>query len=298
MSNPLMLSGDAAAEALLDRAQSELALLEVKPHLHVVRLGDDPASVSYTRMKARRAKKIGLESTLTELPSDTSEAALLELIARLNADSATHGILVQLPFPKGSAVRESVILEAIDPDKDVDGLHIVNVGRLWSGREGLRPCTPAGIISMLDFYGVSLAGKSVVIVNRSQLVGKPLAALCLERNATVTIAHSRTADLEAVTRAADVLVTAVGRVGFITSEMVKPGAVVIDVSINRIVVDGADRLVGDCASDVFEVAGAITPVPGGVGPMTVSHLLYNTVLAAKRQLERANRTSSRQASSG
>ena len=298
MSNPLMLSGDAAAEALLDRAQSELALLEVKPHLHVVRLGDDPASVSYTRMKARRAKKIGLESTLTELPSDTSEAALLELIARLNADSLTHGILVQLPFPKGSAVRESVILEAIDPDKDVDGLHIVNVGRLWSGREGLRPCTPAGIISMLDFYGVSLAGKSVVIVNRSQLVGKPLAALCLERNATVTIAHSRTADLEAVTRAADVLVTAVGRVGFITAQMVKPGATVIDVSINRIVVDGADRLVGDCASDVFEIAGAITPVPGGVGPMTVSHLLYNTVLAAKRQLERANRTSSRQASSG
>ena len=292
MSNPLLLAGDAAAEALLNRAQSELALLEVTPHLHVVRLGDDPASVSYTRMKARRAKKIGLESTLTELPADTSEAALLELIARLNADPLTHGILVQLPFPKGSAVREAVILEAIHPDKDVDGLHVVNVGRLWSGREGLRPCTPAGIISMLDFYGINLAGKSVVIVNRSQLVGKPLAALCLERNATVTIAHSRTTDLEAVTRAADVLVTAVGRVGFITPQMVKPGATVIDVSINRIVVDGADRLVGDCASGVFEIAGAITPVPGGVGPMTVSHLLYNTVLAAKRQLEAAHGRSS------
>lgn len=291
MSSPLLLSGDAAAEALLNRAQSELALLSVKPHLHVVRLGDDPASVSYTRMKARRAKKIGLESTLTELPSDTSEAALLELIGQLNADPLTHGILVQLPFPKGSAVRESVILEAIHPDKDVDGLHVVNVGRLWSGREGLRPCTPAGIISMLDFYGVELSGKSVVIVNRSQLVGKPLAALCLERNATVTIAHSRTHDLASVTRAADILVTAVGRVGFITKRMVKSGAVVIDVSINRIVVDGADRLVGDCASDVFEVAGAITPVPGGVGPMTVSHLLYNTVLAAKRQLEQGNHTS-------
>ncbi len=292
MSNPLLLSGDAAAAALLDRAQSELASLLVKPHLHVVRLGDDPASVSYTRMKARRAKKIGLESTLTELPSDTSEAALLELIAALNADPLTHGILVQLPFPKESAVREAVVLEAIHPDKDVDGLHVVNVGRLWSGREGLRPCTPAGIISMLDFYGIDLARKSVVIVNRSQLVGKPLAALCLERNATVTIAHSRTADLEAVTRAADVLVTAVGRVGFITPEMVKPGGVVIDVSVNRIVVDGADRLVGDCASGVFDVAGAITPVPGGVGPMTVSHLLYNTVLAAKRQLERSQSTSS------
>ena len=286
MSNPLLLSGDAAAEALLTRARAELALMSDTPHLHVVRLGDDPASVSYTRLKARRAKRIGLHSTLTELPADTSEAALLELIADLNADPLTHGILVQLPFPKGSAVRESVILAAIDPDKDVDGLHVVNVGRLWSGREGLRPCTPAGIISLLDFYGLSLVGKSVVIVNRSQLVGKPLAALCLERNATVTIAHSRTNDLEAVTRAADVLVTAVGRVGFITAGMVKPGATVIDVSINRIVVDGADRLVGDCASGVFEVAGAITPVPGGVGPMTVSHLLYNTVLAAKRQLER------------
>ena len=286
MSNPLLLSGDAAAEALLTRARAELALMSDTPHLHVVRLGDDPASVSYTRLKARRAKKIGLHSTLTELPADTSEAALLELIADLNADPLTHGILVQLPFPKGSAVRESVILAAIDPDKDVDGLHVVNVGRLWSGREGLRPCTPAGIISLLDFYDLSLVGKSVVIVNRSQLVGKPLAALCLERNATVTIAHSRTNDLEAVTRAADVLVTAVGRVGFITAGMVKPGATVIDVSINRIVVDGADRLVGDCASGVFEVAGAITPVPGGVGPMTVSHLLYNTVLAAKRQLER------------
>ena len=293
MSNPLLLSGDAAAEALLNRARDELASLIVKPHLHVVRLGDDPASVSYTRMKARRAKRIGLDSTLTELPADTSEAKLLELIAVLNADLLTHGILVQLPFPKGSAVRESVILEAIDPDKDVDGLHIVNVGRLWSGREGLRPCTPAGIISMLDFYGVDLSGKSVVIVNRSQLVGKPLAALCLERNATVTIAHSRTANLEAVTRAADVLVTAVGRVGFITKQMIKPGAVVIDVSINRIVVDGADKLVGDCANDVFEVAGAITPVPGGVGPMTVSHLLYNTVLAAKRQFAQANQALNR-----
>jgi methylenetetrahydrofolate dehydrogenase (NADP+)/methenyltetrahydrofolate cyclohydrolase len=286
MSNPLILAGDPAAEALLNRARDELATLSVKPHLHVVRVGDDPASVSYTRMKARRAKKVGLESTLSELPADTTEAALLEFIGKLNNDLGTHGILVQLPFPKGSPIREAVILEAISPDKDVDGLHVVNVGRLWSGRAGLRPCTPAGIISLLDHYCIDLAGKSVVIVNRSQLVGKPLAALCLERNATVTIAHSRTADLGSVTRAADVLVTAVGRVGFITPEMVKPGATVIDVSINRIVLDGADKLVGDCAEGVWQVAGAITPVPGGVGPMTVSHLLYNTVLAAKQQLER------------
>jgi methylenetetrahydrofolate dehydrogenase (NADP+) / methenyltetrahydrofolate cyclohydrolase len=284
MSNPLILAGDPAAEALLNRAKEEMASLSVKPLLHVVRVGDDPASVSYTRMKARRAKRIGMDSALTELPATTTEAALLEFIGKLNADPGTHGILVQLPFPKESGIREAAILGAINPEKDVDGLHVVNVGRLWSGREGLRPCTPAGIISMLDHYGIDLSGKSVVIVNRSQLVGKPLAALCLERNATVTIAHSRTQDLGAVTRGADVLVTAVGRVGFITREMVRPGATVIDVSINRIVVDGADKLVGDCDEAVFEVAGAITPVPGGVGPMTVSHLLYNTVLAAKRQI--------------
>jgi methylenetetrahydrofolate dehydrogenase (NADP+) / methenyltetrahydrofolate cyclohydrolase len=284
MSNPLILSGDPAAEALLNRAKEEMASLSVKPLLHVVRVGDDPASVSYTRMKARRAKRIGMDSALTELPATTTEAELLEFIGKLNADPGTHGILVQLPFPKESGIREAAILGAINPEKDVDGLHVVNVGRLWSGREGLRPCTPAGIISMLDHYGIDLSGKSVVIVNRSQLVGKPLAALCLERNATVTIAHSRTRDLGAVTRGADLLVTAVGRVGFITPEMVRPGATVIDVSINRVVVDGADKLVGDCDPAVFEVAGAITPVPGGVGPMTVSHLLYNTVLAAKRQI--------------
>ena len=282
MSNPLILAGDPAAEALLNRAKAELQLLPVKPHLHVVRVGDDPASVSYTRMKTRRAKKIGLDSTLTELPATTTEAQLLEFVRGLNADPNTHGILVQLPFPKESGISEATILEAISPDKDVDGLHVINVGRLWSGRDGLRPCTPAGIISMLDHYGISLAGKSVVIINRSQLVGKPLAALCLERNATVTIAHSRTQDLAGVARGADVLVTAVGRVGFITASMVNPGATVIDVSTNR-TEDG--HLTGDCAPDVQEVAGAISPSPGGVGPMTVSHLLYNTVLAAKRQLE-------------
>ncbi len=282
MSNPLILAGDPAAEALLNRAKAELQLLPVKPHLHVVRVGDDPASVSYTRMKTRRAKKIGLDSTLTELPATTTEAQLLEFVRGLNADPNTHGILVQLPFPKESGISEATILEAISPDKDVDGLHVINVGRLWSGRDGLRPCTPAGIISMLDHYGISLAGKSVVIINRSQLVGKPLAALCLERNATVTIAHSRTQDLAGVARGADVLVTAVGRIGFITASMVKPGATVIDVSTNR-TEDG--HLTGDCAPDVQEVAGAISPSPGGVGPMTVSHLLYNTVLAAKRQLE-------------
>ena len=280
------LAGDPAAAALLERARTTMLELPSTPHLHVVRVGDDPASVSYTRLKARRAKKIGLQSSLHELPEGTSEAQLLEFVTRLNADPNANGILVQLPFPKGSGIREHVILEAIHPDKDVDGLHPVNVGRLWSGRNGLRPCTPAGIISMLDFYGVGLEGKSVVIVNRSQLVGKPLAALMLERNATVTLAHSRTQDLPAVMRGADVLVTAVGRAGFVTADMVKPGAVVIDVSVNRVVdAAGNEKLVGDCVPEIANVAAALTPVPGGVGPMTVSHLLYNTVLAAKLQLE-------------
>jgi methylenetetrahydrofolate dehydrogenase (NADP+) / methenyltetrahydrofolate cyclohydrolase len=279
-----ILAGDPAAAALLERARQEMLELPFVPHLHVVRLGDDPASVSYTRMKARRAIKVGLHSTLHELAASTSEAELLGFVQRLNADPAANGILVQLPFPKGSGIRESVILGAIHPDKDVDGLHPTNVGRLWSGQPGLRPCTPAGTISMLDHYGISLEGKHVVIINRSQLVGKPLAALALERNATVTLAHSRTKDLPTLTRSADVLVTAVGRVDFITAQMVKPGAVVLDVSINRIVdSSGADKLVGDCAAGVSDVAGALTPVPGGIGPMTVSHLLYNTVLAAKLQ---------------
>ena len=284
MSEAQILAGDPAAAALLDRARQEMLELPFVPHLHVIRVGDDPASISYTRLKARRAIKIGLESTLHELPADTSEAELFKFVQRLNADVNANGILVQLPFPKGSSIRESVIIGAIHPDKDVDGLHPLNVGRLWSGQPGLRPCTPAGTISMLDHYGISLEGKHVVIVNRSQLVGKPLAALALERNATVTLAHSRTTDLPSVTRSADVLVTAVGRANFITPEMVKPGAVVLDVSVNRITDSGgAEKLVGDCAAGVSSVASALTPVPGGIGPMTVSHLLYNTVLAAKLQ---------------
>jgi methylenetetrahydrofolate dehydrogenase (NADP+) / methenyltetrahydrofolate cyclohydrolase len=284
MSEAQILAGDPAAAALLERAKQEMLELSFIPHLHVIRVGDDPASISYTRLKARRAVKIGLASTLHELPADTTEAQLLEFVEKLNAAPSAHGILVQLPFPKGSSIREAVIIGAIHPNKDVDGLTPINVGRLWSGQPGLRPCTPAGTISMLDHYGISLEGKHVVIVNRSQLVGKPLAALVLERNATVTLAHSRTKDLPSVTRTADVLVTAVGRPNFIMPEMVKTGAVVLDVSVNRITdSSGAEKLVGDCATGVSDVAAALTPVPGGIGPMTVSHLLYNTVLAAKLQ---------------
>jgi methylenetetrahydrofolate dehydrogenase (NADP+)/methenyltetrahydrofolate cyclohydrolase len=284
MSTARILAGDPAAAALLERARTEMLALPITPHLHVVRVGNDPASVSYTRMKARRAIKVGLESSLHELPADISEAQLLEFVHTLNADPSANGILVQLPFPKGSGIREHVIIEAVHPDKDVDGLHTVNVGRLWAGRPGLRPCTPAGIISMLDHYGIGIEGQHVVIVNRSQLVGRPLVALMLERNATVTIAHSRTHDLPGVMRSADILVTAVGRAGFVTSDMVKPGATVVDVSTNRVPTeDGQGKLVGDCRPEVLDVAGAVTPSPGGVGPMTVSHLLYNTVLAAKLQ---------------
>lgn len=279
------LAGDPAAESLLNRAKLEMQSLSTVPHLHVVRIGDDPASVSYTRMKARRAKRVGLESTLTELPETTTEAQLLEFIGKLNNDPGTHGILVQLPFPKASGISETRVLESIHPDKDVDGLHVVNIGRLWAGQPGLRPCTPAGIITMLDFYSVLIEGQRVVIINRSQLVGRPLAALMLERNATVTIAHSRTRDMASITREADILISAVGRVNFITPEMIKPGAAVIDVSTNRVTDEhGESKLTGDVRADVWDVASAVSPSPGGVGPMTVAHLLYNTVLAAKRQL--------------
>ncbi|HWG84233.1 MAG TPA: tetrahydrofolate dehydrogenase/cyclohydrolase catalytic domain-containing protein [Deinococcales bacterium] len=283
MSNPTLqarsLPGDAVANAVLERAREIMATLPVTPHLHVVRVGEDPASVSYVKTKANRAKRIGLESTVHALPDDTSEGDLLELVRRLSLDEEAHGMLVQLPFPPGSSIRKERVLEAIHPDKDVDGLTAVNIGRLWSDEPGLRPCTPAGVISLLDHYGVELKGRRAVIIGRSNLVGKPLAALMLARHATVTLAHSRTQDLAAVAREADVLVAAVGKAGVVTRDMVRPGATVIDVGINR--VDG--QIVGDVSPDVAEVAGALTPVPGGVGLLTVAHLLLNTVLAARQQ---------------
>jgi methylenetetrahydrofolate dehydrogenase (NADP+) / methenyltetrahydrofolate cyclohydrolase len=285
MSETLILAGDPAAEALLERAKRLMQTLAQAPKLVVVRIGEDPASIYYTRMKARRAKKIGMASALHELAADVDESTVLALIASLNADPSVSGILVQLPFPPGSAVGQARVLAAIDPAKDVDGLHVQNAGRLWSDQPGLLPCTPAGVMVLLDHYGLSVAGKRVVIVGRSVLVGRPLAALMLGRHATVTIAHSRTADLGAVTREADILVAAVGRPQMIRAAMVKPGAVVVDVGINRVTTSDGEgnetsHLVGDVHPEVAEVASAITPVPGGVGPMTVAHLLYNTVLAA------------------
>lgn len=281
----IKLLGNPAAEAQLERVRLAVEAMPTRPHLNVIRIGDDPASVSYTLLKTKKARAVGMSSTLTELPANTTQLQLLELIGALNRDPGTHGILVQLPLPAGSQIDQDTVLEAIHPDKDVDGLHTANTGRLWSGQRGLRPCTAVGILNLLDFYGTtSLEGTHVVIVNASPLVGKPLAALMLERLATVTVAHKATRDLGRVTRQADLLVTATGCLNLISGEMVKPGAIVIDVSINRIA--GSPKLYGDCQAGVWDVASAVTPVPGGVGPMTVAQLLENTLLAAQHLIQR------------
>lgn len=277
-----VLAGPPAAQALLDDARERAAKLPRRPELHVIRLGEDPASVSYVSLKEQKALEVGLGSTVHALPAATTQAELLALIERLNADSTVSGLLVQLPLP--AAIDSERILNAISPDKDVDGFHPVNVGRLWTGAPALPPCTPAGVVRMLDHYGLPIAGQRVVIVGRSNIVGKPLAALLLARDATVTIAHSRTPNLAAVTRQADIVVAAVGRPHLITAEMIREGAVVIDVGVNRVgqTKSGKAKLAGDVHPGVAEVAAALTPVPGGVGPMTVAHLIMNTVLAAER----------------
>lgn len=244
--------------------------------LAVVIVGEDPASQVYVNAKHKACELVGIESKQIALKSDTSEAELLSLVQTLNQDQAVQGILVQLPLPK--QISEQRIIEAIDPHKDVDAFHPYHVGKLMIGDADLLPCTPAGCMQLIASTGVDLVGKHAVIVGRSNIVGKPMSMLLLHRSATVTICHSKTADLAAVCRAADILVAAVGVPQLITAEMVKPGAIVIDVGINRLS-DG--RLVGDVAFDeVRAVCGAITPVPGGVGPMTIATLLQNTVTAA------------------
>ncbi|WP_034358188.1 bifunctional 5,10-methylenetetrahydrofolate dehydrogenase/5,10-methenyltetrahydrofolate cyclohydrolase [Deinococcus phoenicis] len=278
-----LLAGAPAAEALLADAAARAARLSAPPYLVMVRLGDDPASVSYVRGKDRKAREVGLSSTVHALPETTTQAELLDLIARLNADDRVNGILVQLPLP--AQISEQAALHAIDPRKDVDGFHPLNVGELWAGRPALRPCTPAGILALLDHYRIAVAGQRAVVVGRSHIVGRPLAGLLLNRDATVTLAHSRTPDLGAVTREADLLCVAVGQAHLITPDMVKPGATVIDVGINRVPGEkgGKAHLTGDVHPDAAQVAGAITPVPGGVGPMTIAQLLANTVTAAEMQ---------------
>ncbi len=277
-----VLAGPPAAQALLDEAARRAAALPRRPELHVIRLGEDPASVSYVSLKERKALEVGLGSTVHALPDATSQAELLTLIERLNADPAVSGLLVQLPLP--AQIDSARVLEALSPDKDVDGFHPVNVGRLWTGAPALPPCTPAGVLALLDHYQVPIEGQWVVIVGRSNIVGKPLAALLLARHATVTLAHSRTANLAALTRQADVVVAAVGQPHLITPQMVRPGAVVVDVGVNRVgqTKSGKARLAGDVHPEVAEVAAALTPVPGGVGPMTVAQLIMNTVVAAER----------------
>lgn len=250
------------------------------PGLAVVLVGNDPASEVYVRNKVRQSEECGISSYEYKRDASCSEQELLALIASLNANDAVHGILVQLPLPKH--INTEVILESILPEKDVDGFHPVNVGRLSSGMEGLVPCTPYGAMALIQSVHPKLDGLNAVVVGRSNIVGKPMAQLLLARNCTVTIAHSRTRDLPAVVRQADILVAAVGQSEFIRGDWIKPGACVIDVGINRVsATDGSTRLLGDVAFDeATSVAGAITPVPGGVGPMTIACLLRNTLVAA------------------
>ncbi|MBC7138382.1 MAG: bifunctional methylenetetrahydrofolate dehydrogenase/methenyltetrahydrofolate cyclohydrolase FolD [Defluviimonas sp.] len=253
----------------------------ITPGLAVVLVGEDPASEVYVRNKGRQTREAGMASFEHKLPADAPEADLLALIARLNADPAVHGILVQLPLP--AQMSADLVINAIDPAKDVDGFHILNVGRLATGQKAMVPCTPLGCLMMLRRHPGSLSGLNAVVVGRSNIVGKPMAHLLLAESCTVTVAHSRTRDLAAVCRGADILVAAVGRPGMITGDMVKPGATVIDVGINRVEREGRTRLVGDVDfASAASVAGAITPVPGGVGPMTIACLLANTLTATCR----------------
>ncbi len=252
------------------------------PGLAVILVGEDPASAVYVRNKVRTTEAVGFRSLEYRLPAETAEADLLSLIDRLNGDPGVHGILVQLPLPAG--LNADTIVARISPAKDVDGLHQQNIGALWSGTPGMVPCTPLGCALLLKALHPDMSGMNAVVIGRSPLVGKPMAALLLAENCTVTIAHSRTRDLPARCRTADILVAAVGRPLMVRGDWVKPGATVIDVGINR--VDGADgksRLVGDVAyEEAHGVAAAITPVPGGVGPMTIACLMRNTALAAHR----------------
>ncbi|GAA4899314.1 bifunctional methylenetetrahydrofolate dehydrogenase/methenyltetrahydrofolate cyclohydrolase FolD [Ferrimonas pelagia] len=276
-----------SAEVLADVEQQVSALIEqgnAAPCLAVVLVGEDPASQVYVRNKLLKCEQTGIRSIEHKLDVDTSEAELLTLLAQLNGDASVNGILVQLPLPKH--IDEQKVICAIDPRKDVDGFHPENMGLLLSGaKEVLVPCTPLGCLIMLQkTLGDQLSGKHVVVVGRSNIVGKPAALLTLQQHCTVTIVHSRTAEIEALCRQADILIVAVGRAEMVTADWVKPGAVVLDVGINRIERDGKFRLVGDVAFDqVAEVASAITPVPGGVGPMTIACLLRNTLQAYRNQ---------------
>jgi len=289
MAEAARIDGKAFADGLRARVTAAVADLKARhgltPGLATVLVGADPASEVYVRNKNRQTGEAGMASFHEPLPADTSEAELLALVHRLNADPAVHGILVQLPLPR--QIDPDKVIDAIDPAKDVDGFHVVNAGRLATGGAGMVPCTPLGCMMLLRDRLGDLGGMEAVVVGRSNIVGKPMAALLLAANCTVTVAHSRSRDLPAICRRADILIAAVGRPQMIRGDWIKPGATVIDVGINRVprAEDPAKtRLVGDVAFDeALGVAGAVTPVPGGVGPMTIAVLLRNTVVAACRQ---------------
>ena len=273
-----LIDGKAIAATVENEVRSALARLPFAPALVAVRVGNDPASEVYVRNKARKARELGLRGTELVFDAAMPEAELLAEIDRLNGDDEVDGILVQLPLPK--QIDPKKVIDAVDPAKDVDGFHPVNVGLLHLGRPVLVPCTPAGVMRLIASTGTRIEGSYAVVIGRSDIVGKPVATLLMQKNATVTVCHSRTRDLAGVTRQADILVAATGRAKMITAQMVKRGAVVIDVGINRI--DG--KLTGDVDFEqVRGVAGWITPVPGGVGPMTIAMLMSNTVSAAERR---------------
>ena len=280
-----VIDGKAFAARVRGEVAAHVARLKaghgLVPGLAVVLVGEDPASQVYVRAKGKQTVEVGMASFEHRLEADTPEAELMALIARLNADPAVHGILVQLPLPRH--LNEDLVINAIDPAKDVDGFHISNVGLLATGQSALVPCTPLGCLMMLRDHHGSLAGLEAVVIGRSNIVGKPMAQLLLRDSCTVTLAHSRTRDLPGVVRRADIVVAAVGRPEMVPGDWIRPGATVIDVGINRIERDGKAVLVGDCHFDsCAAVAGAITPVPGGVGPMTIACLLANTLAAACR----------------
>ncbi|MBT8139886.1 MAG: bifunctional methylenetetrahydrofolate dehydrogenase/methenyltetrahydrofolate cyclohydrolase FolD [Gammaproteobacteria bacterium] len=281
-----IIDGKAFADQLSEKLTKEVAALKselsLQPCIAVVLVGDDPASHVYVKNKVKRCEQLGIRSIEHRLEESTSQQDLLALIASLNENSDVHGILVQLPVPEH--IDDKAVLAAIDPTKDVDGFHVQNMGALAVGEPGMVPCTPLGSLMLLKSVLPELSGKHAVIVGRSNIVGKPMALLLLQQHCTVTIVHSRTIDIEAHCRRADILVAAVGIPHFIKADWVKPGAVVIDVGINRIVEDGKSRLVGDVDFDaVRPKTSAITPVPGGVGPMTIACLMHNTIAAAKAQ---------------
>jgi methylenetetrahydrofolate dehydrogenase (NADP+)/methenyltetrahydrofolate cyclohydrolase len=285
-----LMDGKALAQKIQTQLQQRIQTLQPQigrpPGLAVLMVGDNPASAAYVRNKERDCAKVGIASFGKHFPANTSQSELEQTIQALNDDERVDGILVQLPLP--DSLDAVTLLHQIDPDKDADGLHPANLGRLVRGETGLRSCTPAGVMRLLQEYQIAIEGKQAVVLGRSILVGKPQALMLLEADATVTIAHSRSQNLPAITQSADILIAAVGRPGIITAEMVKPGAVVVDVGINQVTdADGKSRLVGDVDfQSVQDVAAFLTPVPGGIGPMTRAMLLQNTVLSYSQQHQR------------